>query len=187
MSEREPGGLLSRLISVQSLGAVIEAAPGRRASTDATRTSPATALFGRGSVNVDPNAEAETTSAIEGGSPRAGLDPAMVTPSATPSATNRAWWRKRATSDACRGRACDLFRNTSSLLTSSPFLGKLSGAAFTPQGVEGDELDGAGPAPHRQLGFWLSGFRGGSFTAFGDNLHPGAVRMLKNECKERLS
>src|SRR6476620_3175689 len=142
-------------MSTQPLGAVIDAAPDRRACTDAIRTSLASSLFGRGSVNVDPNVDDATTSCAEGDWLRAGPAPAIVTPSPTPSATKSAWRRNRTnclntecpwrTTARLRSRraSLDLFRNACKL-TSSPFRASCTAPHVLRRERRWDKLVGAG-------------------------------------------
>ena len=93
------GRELSRLISVQPLGAVIAALPGRRALTDATSTSPAAAVEGRLIVRAVPHVEAVLTAEPEGRALSAGDAPEMVAPRSSASARTGMYWRKRRTTD----------------------------------------------------------------------------------------
>ena len=88
--------LLSRLIRLQPLGGLIEPTPDRRASTEATRTSPLATAGGRRTVRFGPNPEVVTTSAMKGCALSAGPDPATVTPSTSPNARNEMCRRNRA-------------------------------------------------------------------------------------------
>jgi hypothetical protein len=64
------------------------AVPDRRASIDATSTSPAVVVVGRAIVTVEPNVLAVVTAAPEGSALSAGPDPAMVTPRTSARARN---------------------------------------------------------------------------------------------------
>jgi hypothetical protein len=77
-------------------------------------------------VTLDPSAVAVVTPAAAGESPRAGAEPAIMTPSVTPSARNSAWRRIRVTVRNAVLAPRDS-RNKGGLLTGFPFLGKLSG------------------------------------------------------------
>jgi hypothetical protein len=71
---------------LQPAGGVIEASPDRRASTEATITSPVVTVVGRPTVKVDPNVVAVATASPDGSALSAVLEPAIAIPRTTASA-----------------------------------------------------------------------------------------------------
>ena len=117
-------------------------------------------------MTLDPKAVAVTTSAGTGELPSAGCEPAMVAPSAAPSARKSAGRRNRAILlRAAFGRRN--VRITGSLLTPSPFPGKRCAGPLLLRRelkVTGPDL---GLTLHRQLGSGYLGFAKRVFYRIG--------------------
>ena len=141
--------LASSLIRPQPAGGVIEPVLGRRASIEATSTSPLVVVAGRGTVRVDPNVLALVTAPAGGRALSARPAPETVMPRTSASPRNPRCRRSRASTDPIGVLPC-----ASSALMSPPFPASCAGHHHVSELEEQVRL-AFGPAL-RQLasGFW---------------------------------